>query len=257
MHIAENTHWYTPDGQPCYEVASAKGSMRPTTLRDARKLGLVPSVTGIIKCAAAPALEVWKANQLMMSALTLPRLPQEPESAWLDRVKRDSREQGRKAAERGTAIHAAIQGHYEGKPPDEDYWAHVKGTAIAVDQWSTAHWRAEQSFAHRYGFGGKCDLSGTLGGIPFVVDFKTKEFGAEDDLKTWDEHAMQLAAYREGLDMPEARCAIVYVSASLPGLVRVLEIDTKELKQGWNMFLGLLAYWQAKTGYYPFEKVAA
>jgi hypothetical protein len=36
----------------------------------------------------------------------------------------------------------------------------------------------------------------------FVVDFKTKEFGPEDDLKTWDEQAMQLAAYREGQQAP-------------------------------------------------------
>jgi hypothetical protein len=106
-HIAESLHWYTRDGEPAYEVPAAKGGMRPTTLRDARKLNLVPSVTTIIRCAAAPGLELWKANQLMMAALTLPRRDGEAEKDWLSRVVQDSKEQARKAAARGTAIHAA------------------------------------------------------------------------------------------------------------------------------------------------------
>lgn len=81
-----------------------------------------------------------------------------------------------------------------------------------------------------------------------VVDFKTKEFNEDAKLATYDEHAMQLAAYREGLKMPDARCAIVYVSVIVPGLVRVMELEQEELKQGWEMFNGLMNYWYAKTG---------
>ena len=44
-HIAESTHWYDKEGNPAYEVEAKKGGMRPTTLRDARVLDLVPSVT--------------------------------------------------------------------------------------------------------------------------------------------------------------------------------------------------------------------
>jgi hypothetical protein len=71
-HAAESLHWYDRDGKPAYTVKAKDGSDRPATLRDARKLNLVPSVTTIIRCAAAPGLELWKANQLMMAALTLP-----------------------------------------------------------------------------------------------------------------------------------------------------------------------------------------
>ena len=46
----ESSHWYWPDGRTCYEVERADGKgMRAATLRDARKLGLYPGVTGIIK----------------------------------------------------------------------------------------------------------------------------------------------------------------------------------------------------------------
>lgn len=256
-HIAESTHWYAPDGSPAYEVKSLKGGMRPTTLRDARKLGLVPSVTSIIKCAAAPGLEHWKRQQVLMAALTLPRMDGEPETDWLERVMRDSGEQARKAAERGTAIHAAIQGHYEGTPPAEEFLPHVKGTAEAVGIWADAHpfnasWDAERSFCHPSGFGGKTDLS--CDGR--VIDFKSKEFSEDTKLDTYDEHHMQLASYREGLNMPSARCAICYVSVTHPGLSRVIEIAEDDLQRGWNCFTSLLEYWKAKNRYDPLRKAA-
>lgn len=259
-HIAESTHWYTLTGDPAYQVPDAKGNMRPTTLRDARKLNLVPSVTTIIRMAAAPALENWKAEQLLMAALTLPRLPAEPESAWLNRVRQDSREQGRKAAERGTAIHASLQGHFEGQQPTEEHWDYVKGVVAKIQEWAPEEqWVPEASFAHALGFGGKTDLHSTLcSHVPFVLDFKTKEFSADNLPKTWDEHAMQLAAYRVGLGMQTARCAIVFVSVTVPGLVHLCELSQEELHKGWDCFESLLRYWQAKSGYRPnFEKLAA
>ncbi len=38
----ENGHWYTKDGTPAYTTIGKTGE-RATTLRDARKLGLLPS----------------------------------------------------------------------------------------------------------------------------------------------------------------------------------------------------------------------
>lgn len=267
-HASESQHWYTRKGDPLYEVKRADGKgTRPTTLADARKLGLVPSVTSIIKCAAAPGLERWKADQLMMAALTLPRRPDEPEKEWLARVVLDSKEHAKKAADRGTAIHAAIQGHLQNETPDPAYLPHIQGAIAAVDKLFAPDWDcvlAEQPFAHPLGFGGKLDLMGTSPW--FVADFKTKEFGPEDELKTWDEHAMQLGAYREGQQMPvghgeRVRGAIVYVSTTHPGLARAIELPEEALAKGWTMFYSLLHYWQAKNVYRsaftPQEAVAA
>lgn len=256
-HAAESAHWYTDTGQVAYEVPNgSKGGMRPTTLRDARKLGLVPSVTGIIRCADRPALTTWLVEQGIMAALTLPRAVDEPEKAWLARVRNDAKEQARKASERGTAIHAAIQGHYEGTPPSEEFWPHVQGATKAVCEWAADQtWYAEASFAHVLGYGGKVDLHSDA----FVLDFKTKEFDETgmEGLKAWDEHAMQLAAYREGLAIPNgARCGICYVSVNNPGLARVIEIPEAALSRGWDMFLGLLSYWKALKKFDPaFERI--
>jgi hypothetical protein len=264
-HAAESTHWYRAEnGQPCYEVMGANGQMRPTTLRDARKLNLVPSVTTIIRCADRPGLTNWMVDQGILSALTLPRLQDEPESLWLRRVKEDSKEQAKKAAERGTAIHAAIQRWFEGVMPGGpgDMYDHCVGAEQALHEWlgKGLHCAAEESFAHSLGFGGKVDLHGwkEKGDIAFVVDFKTKEFGPDDDLRTWDEHSMQLAAYREGLQMPKARAAVCYVSVSHPGVARLIEIKPDELERGWQCFKSLLSFWQAKNRYWPeYTKVAA
>lgn len=258
-HAAESTHWYTRAGEPCYTLMGANGKDRPVNLRDARKLSLVPSVTGIIRCAAAPGLEKWKRDQMMLAALTLPRGATESEADWIERVVVDSQETARKAAERGTAIHAAIQGAYEGESFD-GYEAHVQGAVAAVEKWAgePLDWRAEDSFAHPIGFGGKTDLHNRFA-KGRLLDFKTKEFSEDDDLKTWDEQAMQLAANREGQGIPNAPCAIVYVSVTNPGLSRLIEIPEEELQKGWQMFLGLLYYWKAKNKFDPSwqEKQAA
>lgn len=263
-HPAESLHWYTRDGSTAYTVKSKDGSERPATLRDARKLNLVPSVTSIIRCAAAPGLEIWKQQQVLLSALTLTRGNGEAEKAYLDRILADSKDQAKKAAERGTAIHAAIQGFFQKETPDQAYFPHFEGACHAIEEWAGKEFDhecclVEQSFAHPLGFGGKADICGTS--PLFVADFKSKEFDTTFDLKTWDEHAMQLAAYRHGMQMPGARCAIVYVSSTVPGLVKLIEITEEELAKGWTMFYSLLHYWQAKNTYrsafIPLEQEAA
>lgn len=257
-HAAESTHWYDRDGTPAYTVKAKAGHERPTTLADARKLALVPSVTTVMQCAAKPALERWKLDQMMHAALTLPRLQDESETDWIKRVWQDSTETARKAAERGTAIHAALQGHFEGKVPQMEYWNHIHPVVNALGAWhgegEFSGWSVEKSFACQLGYGGKVDINGK----GLVADFKTKEFSDPASLKTWDEHAMQLAAYRMGLGQPTARCAIVYVSVTVPGLCRLIEIPEADLVRGWKCFYSLLQFWKAKNNFDPaFEKVLA
>lgn len=247
---AESGHWYGRDGTPVYEVRGKNGQMRPATLADARKMGLYPGCTSIIKCAAAPGLERWKRDQVLLAALTIPRVVDESDESLCARILRDSEEQARKARDRGTEIHAAIQSHYEGVAPSEDLWPYVKGVTESIAaNFGEQEWIAEMPVAHASGFGTKSDLH--CPGI--VLDFKGSEFDKEKapSLKLWDEHAMQLAATRQALGLPLARCAIVYVSRTTPGLARIIEVNEDYLQQGWLMFQGLLSYWQASKNYWP------
>lgn len=244
LHPAESTHWYTKDGIPAYQVKGKNGKMRNTTLRDARSEGYLPSVTTIIGCAAKPGLDRWKQEQVLLAALTTERVVGETESEYLSRIMEDSREQGRKAAERGTAIHESIERFYSDRKVSDNL-DHVRGVESALTaHFSNSEWLAEKSFGSSLGFGGKTDLCAP--GI--VVDVKTKEFSKDKLPEAYDEHLMQLAAYREGLEMPEARCANLFVSANNPGLVHLVEWTQDDLEKGWAMFEGLLNYWYAKTG---------
>lgn len=245
-HSSESTHWYTRDGDPMYTVPSKKdGTPRNTTLRDARERNLVPSVTTILNIAAKPGLNVWLQEQAILAALTLPRGEEEAESAWLKRVVQDSKAQARDAADLGTEIHAAIQGFYEGQKASA-YPIHVQTCTKAIEShYGAKKWIAERAFAHEMGFGGKVDMH--TDGI--VIDIKTKDFDDPAKVAGYDEHLMQLAAYRVGLGMPEARCANVFVSRTNADLAVVKEWAEEDLARGWLMFTALLSFWQYKNQY--------
>lgn len=245
-HSSESTHYYTRDGEPMYTVPSKKdGTPRNTTLRDARERNLVPSVTTILNIAAKPGLNVWLQEQAILAALTLPRGTEETESAWLKRVVQDSKAQARDAADLGTEIHAAVQGFYEGRKASA-FPIHVQTCTKAIEShYGAKKWIAERAFAHEMGFGGKVDMH--TDGI--VIDIKTKDFDDPAKVAGYDEHLMQLAAYRVGLGMPEARCANVFVSRTNADLAVVKEWAEEDLARGWLMFTALLSFWQYKNQY--------
>ena len=251
---SEAGHWYDRDGNPVYEVPRADGKgMRPATLADARKLNLYPGVTGIINCAAKPGLERWKVIQGILSALTLPKIEGEPLDAFAERAMKDSQEQARKAAEKGTAIHAAIEKYYsrvsEALDVDmaEKYVFPVADAIYVRFKVSVDAWSAEKSFVSDWGYGCKVDLVSP----EVIIDFKTKEFSDMTKKLAWDEHAMQLAANRIATGYLTAKCANVFVSTSVPGLVHIHEWDETELFNALAKFQALLAYWQADKKYRP------
>jgi hypothetical protein len=245
---SESNHWYTREGVPMYTVEAVKGGQRNTTLRDARKLNLVPSVTTVLNVAAKPALTQWLLNQVLLAALTLPRRDLESEDQYIARILDDSKEQGRSAADAGTEIHASIQGFYEGQVlRDVGHREHVVGCDVRLrEAFGLQSWVAEKAFSHDLGFGGKCDLH-SVEGDGIVADIKTKEFDDPKKVEGYDEHLMQLAAYRVGLGIPNARCANVFVSRNVKGLVVVKEWSQEDLARGWDMFQHLLAFWQLKN----------
>jgi len=243
----DSGHWYTRQGTPAYTTIGKTGE-RPTTLRDARKEGLLPSVTTIINVLDKAGLTNWKLQQVLLAALTLPREVNEPEQEWLKRVMQDSRSTGREAAERGTAIHAIIESYFE------QVYMPVKPAYLdAIDDVLKHHfgnqpWLAEKSFGHPLGFGGKCDLMAKPvngQGTGYIVDFKTKDTDL-DKVDVYFEHELQLASYREGLNLPNARCAIVFVNGTT-NQVKLVEVEESKLQNGWECFQHLLRVYQIKN----------
>ena len=244
--VVESGHWYTKEGTPAYTTIGKTGE-RPTTLRDARKEGLLPSVTTIINLLSKAGLDTWKQQQVLLAALTLPRLPTESEQEWLSRVMQDSKATGREAADRGTKIHGIIQSFFEQVYMPEKP-AYVDAVVNALEaQYGFQLWVSEKSFGHPIGYGGKVDLMAkkTVGTGGFVVDFKTKDTDL-DKVDVYFEHEMQLAAYREGLGIPNAKCAIVFVNGTT-NQVKLVEVQEEQLQKGWECFEHLLRVYQIKN----------
>lgn len=243
-HIKESTHWYDKEGNPAYTVTGKNGKERATTLRDARVEGYVPSVTTILGEANKPGLIAWKENQVLMAALTLPRVQGEAEREYIDRIKADAKEQAEKARQRGTDIHAYIQRGFEFKnyesEEERDFFLSAKN-CMNTEEIGDENWICEKSFT-KDGFGGKCDLHTH----EYIIDIKTKDASLEK-IQTYDEHAMQLAAYRHGLGYPSAKCGILFVS-TLDKTAKLVWIEEDKIIKGFKMFQALKDYFYAKTG---------
>lgn len=257
MAIAtESGHWYTRNGIPAYTYTNKKGQEKNTTLREARKMDLVPSVTTIMNLKAKPGLERWKLNNMLMSALTLPQNEGESLDDYSKRIIQDAQEQSSNAAQEGTNIHAAIEQCFNGVPYDLQYDPHVRAVLEFLKQnFPHTDWEAEKSFAHLDGYGGKLDLFSRERPIedprPIVIDFKTKEFGPDDKRLGWPEQVNQLAAYRMGLNLRDARLVNIFISTSNPGLVRMKEWTEEEAQKGERVFKLLLELWKLEKNYDP------
>ena len=246
-------HWYAPDGSPAYEIVGANGKLRPTTLRDAKKLGLVPSVTGILRMESAEGLVRWKVQQAMLSCLTLPRVEGESDDAFMGRALQDSQEQARKASERGSYLHGllerAMAGPLVGVPERDMAIVEPVLTWLRVN-FNGYTWSPERSFASPLGFGGKLDLTGEKGEPGqncVILDWKCKTGIGDksaDDL-SYPEHQTQLAAYAYGLNRASARCMNVFVDADTGHFV-VKEWTQEEVNEGWEAFSCLLRLWKIR-----------
>jgi hypothetical protein len=241
-HPAEQGHFYFPDGRPAYTIVGKNGKERPTTLRDARKENLKPSVSGVINMAAKPGLTNWMLDQAILSALTCPKIDDEDETAYLSRIKKDSKEQAARAAERGTLIHSYVQEGFEGRKwkgeHGEEYY--LSAMVTIEKECGKLDWKCEASFAtDRYG--GKVDLHCSY----YLIDIKTSSKDLST-VKMWDEHYLQLAAYREGLKIPLARCGILHINTDTAES-KITWADEVKLQRGLDMFLDLLSFWYHKN----------
>lgn len=254
-HAKESGHWYSINCQQVLDVPRASGKgMRRATLADARKLDLAPGVTTILGCADKPQLTLWKQRQAIMAALTLPRQPDETEAAWMARVEEDMQAHAADAAAEGTRIHAAVQSWVQGESFDQAYAEHVAGVERLLAPLGGG-WVAERCVVNRrYGYGTKADLSSRH----VLIDFKGKDGdqSALDALQVYDDHAMQLASTAEAIldtdrDSRDIDCGILFVSRTHPGAASLRWVGEQHLMRGWEMFLGLNTYWQAKTGHRP------
>ena len=263
LNQRNDAHWYSQKGEPWHTITGADGEERPTTLRDARRLNLVPSVTTVQKIKARDGLERWFREQMLLSALTLPKRPDESLDDYAKRVSEDAWEQVRKAGERGNAIHAALEDFTRtGKPTGYSVECLAVHEAIQA-RYPGVQIDPERTFCHPNGFGGQVDASDPLWGrtCGWIGDYKSKEFhlvGKKPHKKLWwPDMAAQLGAYRQGIGLPRAICCNIFVSVTSPGDVYIHEWPEEEIRRQTKIFHHLLEVWKLEKKYNPSIKEVA
>lgn len=291
VRAAGNSHWYSKTGVPTYEVpyaASNKakaGQFRPTTLTDARKMNLLPSVTNILDIKAKPALVNWKLTWAIIAAITTPRIDNETDDAFADRVAAEAESIASEAARFGSRVHQAIEDYIVEGEVTED-----PEIRPYFDNWLL--WAQENldlagtCFAERVvvgdGYAGRADLKvrAKLGSALYqelqrldhnpedygIIDFKTRRWSIkkpEDELKapTYDSDPSQLSAYvsadismatEEESDLCASWCASILINSENPKVpvnCKVWSMD--EMEQAMKVFNACQVLWMLDREYDP------
>lgn len=236
-------HWYEAGtGRGVFEVPYADPSkgMRSTTKADAKKLGLLPSVTGINGVVRKPQLEAWIQTQIVLSAMTLPQNIGESSDEFARRVVRDSGEEGRSAADFGTRIHALVESYLRNGSHSFDITSYESQFLDGFVRWADGVGlnpiTLEKTFGSvEEGYGGTVDFIGGAMGVPIIADWKTEKTKPDRPMVFYPEWSTQLIAYKKGLGLEDQyRLLSVAISSTEPGRIETfMWLDEKEY---WKRF---------------------
>jgi len=250
----DSAHWYQRDGVACHTVPSLKGDPRPTTLRDARKLGLLPSVTNILGVIAKPELTAWLQEQAVMAALTLPRIAGETEDAFAKRVVGDSQTTRDGAADFGTAFHHGAEHvaqtlEVDAEHPAAEWLKHYRvwfqSNALAL------LWTEKVLVCHEVGYASTADLlmNHAVHG-PVLVDLKTMKVKPGAKASPYKSWCYQLAAYRFALGVP-VRCMNLIVNSNEPAMPIEHLWSEDDINRGMDAFMSAHRLWCIEKDYAP------
>lgn len=262
--MGESGHWYRPTGELVLQVPYADkaraGEARSTTLRDARKMGLYPSVTTIISLLDKPGLRLWQTQEAVRAALVYGK-PATFELETLEQrvqhIIEASHEKVEQAADFGSEVHLGLSWYLLGVA--DSFVPTTPERSAVVRQfweWYTSSGeleleRSEHSFVSPAGFAGTVDFLGLYRGQPVIADFKTQEFERVQDARYYDEHAFQLAGYAVGTGEQHRQRLSIVLSRTVPGLIATKLWPIEEAPRWDAAFELLFALWKLVKNYDP------
>ena len=255
---SQSSHWYKTDGTPCHRLPRSRGGgLRPTTLRDARRLQLLPSVTSILGIFAKPQLDQWKMRQVALASMRLERTRGESDDYLADRIIDEAFAQVEQAADLGSRIHDALEKYYDGVPVADDLQVYTRPVVEWKDAKQLEFVERERKVVNtEHGFAGTMDVACRYGhdGIG-VIDFKTKKTKPGVAVKPFDGQAMQIAAYGATYwgeaNLSRMFGANVYISTTEPGRLEVCSYSPEELIAEWQVFKLACVIWRHAKKYDP------
>jgi hypothetical protein len=241
-------HFYKEKGEPFHYVPmTTKEGLRPVTIRDVRKLWrdgtfVVPSVTTILNIYDKSGLNNWRIDQHLNQAYNLDKENLTIEE-YRKEIKRLTAIELDLAPSAGTDFHKLMEDFVSGNmKDDEDYTLCQKVYEKILSETGSKNFKAETNFSSDL-FGGQIDLHN----YDWIIDYKTKQ--TADKFKpnkmAYDDHTMQLAAYREGLNS-FARCANVFVCLE-DGQIDFHIHNEEELEKGKELFDLATKAWHIKN----------
>jgi hypothetical protein len=253
-----DSHWYHRNGDPCHTVmGKTTGLPRPTTVTDAKKMNLVPSVTNILGMKAKPALDVWKLDKAILAAIQLERMGGETDEMFASRIAEASEEETRKAAEWGTLLHEQIEHYNVNKvfSGTSEILQYVAG----YEQWYRDNVieviSAEQSCVSSKGYAGRLDIYAMINhegrARRAIVDAKSQRLKGKRNGVFYLEWAMQLAAYAECITEPEEERPLLVsllIPSDAPGPIQPKIWDNYE--QALAAFMACFTLWKYDKGYW-------
>jgi hypothetical protein len=245
-------HWYTQEGESAHVVIGKNGNERNTTVTDARKMGLLPSVTSVLGIMDKPQLTAWKIEQAIMSSLTLPKEDGETLEEYAKRVVKDSKQSTTKAAEHGTKMHEQMEHILLGRDcsKDPELQPYIKTfREWAEDNVEKTYW-CERALVGA-GYAGRCDAYVKLKGIgDAIIDLKNRKVNPKYD-PFYDSDCAQLWAYRIASENPKAACVSVVLAANDPETLVIHQWSEEELHESGIAFQAMLKVWAWSKKYVP------
>ena len=266
------------DGSPCHHVnysdKKRAGEMRPTTLADARKLSLLPSVTTVDKLIVNKALESWKIENAILAALTLPRIDGETDDMFAARVAKDSLETASAAAAFGTCLHDCCEAYLMKREKTDlaEFIPFCEPVYDFIDEQIEEVIGCEYVVVSNLGYAGRVDTKVVLrqgrsayndlaaANIGFngiaIIDFKSRKPN-NGKLRSYDSDSRQLSAYLNAeQDSPAGglrptATANLYISSVDPMAPVFRAWSQDEMTDSWKVFDATLKLWCLINKYSP------
>lgn len=241
------SHYYTINGAAAHFQQKKDGSgTRPTTIRDCKALGLLPSVTTILGVLHKEALVQWMIRNSVHAFATSPELEGETLDQRIVRVlevNREQDEESRIARERGSLIHEATELALNDVEYDQQWQPYVSLVLDAVKQFGRLMF-TEKVFVHaEAGYAGKTDAGFEDDQWISIVDFKTTSSLPKTD--SWWEHQLQSSAYANALgNTGEKRIRTANIYICTKGEPAIAVFVQEDWGRARDAFLSLLRYWQ-------------
>jgi hypothetical protein len=260
-------HWYTVDGKAAHsqptKSKTAKNPNRPTTIKDAKALKLLPSVTSILKLIHNEPLQRWKYRKVVEACFNKPAVGDEELDGYTDFILNKAFDEADEAAQLGVKIHNCIETLLKGEDTafEKSIIDYAESAINKVESLGIEVVESEFVTTNRhYGYAGTTDLAFKANErLTGILDFKSKRTKNDEPVVPSFGHAAQNAAYyasywkEQWLEFGFSRavCYNIYISTTEPGRIDVVKYDQQTLEKEFEMFEHALGIWRYKNAYDP------